>query len=319
MKSKKSKKVVSVVVTGVMILSLGVVGFSAYKVIPKLMEYKASDDTFNKMRDKGVREYEAADLLSVNNKDVSEEEADDSSKETPVTNTADIKDALHIDWEAFTGTEIVAWLQMDAINYPVMQSSDNDKYLHHLPDGSYNYGGTLFLYSHNNPLFSDQSSFIYGHNMANGSMFGTLKHYAKSDYTNHCFYVYLPDGTRRTYRFYSIASVKSDSNLYTWAFASDDSFLEWQTWVKEHSIYPNAPQPSKDAKYVTLSTCNGYAGTTSRLIVCGQLETIDTLQEPASWYSDYIAKYTSATDEKHKKADEIRTGLEQYLTDQRVS
>lgn len=64
-----------------------------------------------------------------------------------------------------------------------------------------------FLLNHNNPLFTDRSNFVYGHNMGNGSMFGRLKNYMTDASKDHLFYIYLPDGTRHVYQFFSVATV----------------------------------------------------------------------------------------------------------------
>ena len=62
------------------------------------------------------------------------------------------------------------------INYPVVQASDNDKYLYRDFYGSKNKNGTLFFDSRNSitPQGNDQSTIIYGHNMLSGQMFASL-------------------------------------------------------------------------------------------------------------------------------------------------
>ena len=60
------------------------------------------------------------------------------------------------------------------INYPVMQSEDNDFYLHHASDGSYLYAGSIFLDYRCNADFSSISNILYGHNMSNRSMFADV-------------------------------------------------------------------------------------------------------------------------------------------------
>ena len=285
-----------------------ILAYCLYRLVPKFLEYKASDDAYNKIRNEAVR---PADSSVTPLPDETLEEV--SSEKTSETDDVDRSDALWIDWDAFAGTEIVAWLQLGEISYPIMQASDNEKYLHHLPDGSYNYGGSIFLYNKNNPLFTDQNSFVYGHNMANGSMFGTLKQYADPSKKDSCFYVYLPDGTRRKYRFFSVMSVMDHSQAYTWTFASDDTFLEYQQWCKKQSLYENSPQPSKDARYVSLSTCNGYAGTNQRLVVQGQLERVDQIQEPASWYEEWLEKNNEALQARNEKVKELRQLKNDFL------
>lgn len=250
------------------------------KLVPKWMEYQESRRAFEQIEEEVV-----TPLLDAETEPEPEEETDAGEMETEAL-PDDLDQAIHIDWDALAGTDTVAWLQLDGISYPVLQAEDNETYLHHLPDGTYNYGGSLFLYNANDAAFTDESSFIYGHNMADGSMFGRLRDYTDSSYADHKFYLYLPDGDRLTYRFYSIVSASQDDSAYTWSFSSEASFLSWQEQMKGRSLYGNTPSPSGDAKYLTLSTCNGYAGTSQRLLLTGQLEARYHLQEPASWYKD---------------------------------
>lgn len=274
------------------LFALGGLAFCLSQLIPKLLEYRHSTDAFTEIADTGISDYDPADRLIAGDAEA-----------------ADVSDALTIDWDAYAGTEIVAWFQMDGLSYPIMQHVDNAYYLDHLPDGSYNAGGSLFLLNHNNPLFTDRSSFIYGHNMNNKTMFGSLKDYTTEQSKDHVFYLYLPDGTRHVYQFFSVATVFQESRAYTWSFESNDTFLAWQDWMLKESMVSTSLQKSEDAKFVTLSTCNGYSGTNHRLIVCGQEVRVDKLQNPASWYDAYLQKYNEESAAKRARLADIRADL----------
>ena len=74
---------------------------------------------------------------------------------------------------------VIGWIEIPglSISYPVVQGTDNAYYLHHLFTGEYNSSGSIFADWHNQPDFADPNTIVYGHNMKNGSMFGTLSHY----------------------------------------------------------------------------------------------------------------------------------------------
>ena len=95
--------------------------------------------------------------------------------------------------------EIVAWLSIDDTNidYPVVQHSDNDYYLHHLFTGEWNSSGCLFMDCNNLADFSDLHTIIYGHHMDNGSMFQNLMGYkGQSFYDEHpTAQLFTPGGT----------------------------------------------------------------------------------------------------------------------------
>ena len=258
---------------------VGVVVACACLLVPKLLEYKESDDAYKKLKDEVIE--------PENPTEPSKENASESVLDEETESETEEEEVFKVDWEKLKGTDVVAWLQIDEISYPVMHSDNNQKYLHALPDGTYNYGGSIFLYSKNKPLFEDKASFLYGHNMANGSMFGKLKRYTDKKYANHRFYVYLPDGTRRVYEFFGVLSTHEGSGFYVWSFGTDEEFMNWQKSVKNASFYKTGGEPSLDGKYVLLSTCNGPAGTSQRLLVIGKYMGSEEIQEPASWYDEY--------------------------------
>lgn len=80
--------------------------------------------------------------------------------------------------------EMVAWLTIDGtkIDYPVMQGSDNIKYLNTDPFGSYSLSGSIFLDSRNSSDMSDGYSVVYGHHMEHGKMFGALDDFLDRPY-----------------------------------------------------------------------------------------------------------------------------------------
>lgn len=79
---------------------------------------------------------------------------------------------------------MLAWLYCPdtVINYPVVQSDDNEYYLRRLMDGSSNTAGTLFADYRCSPDFSDPHTVIYGHNMKNDTMFGILPEYGAQEF-----------------------------------------------------------------------------------------------------------------------------------------
>lgn len=90
-----------------------------------------------------------------------------------------------IDFNALaqTNPEVVGWIYAPGtnINYPVVQATDNSKYLNTLFDGTSNASGAIFLdYEDNAPGMVDQQTTIYGHHMNDGSMFNVI-----SDTTDH--------------------------------------------------------------------------------------------------------------------------------------
>ena len=80
--------------------------------------------------------------------------------------------------------DVAGWLycQDTPIDLPIAACADNETYLHRIFDGTPNNTGTLFADCRNAADFSDAVTVIYGHNMKNGTMFGTLTKYKSQDY-----------------------------------------------------------------------------------------------------------------------------------------
>lgn len=109
----------------------------------------------------------------------------------PVSETAPIT----VDFERLQeeNKDIIAWLYCPdtEINYPVVQSKDNEYYLRRLLDGTWNIAGTLFMDYRNAADCSDLHTIIYGHNMKNNTMFGSLPKYSKQEYYEEHSVLYL--------------------------------------------------------------------------------------------------------------------------------
>ena len=123
----------------------------------------------------------------------------------------------------------------------------------------------------NHSDFSDKNTIIYGHNMKNGSMFGTLRNfyedevYEKAPY----FWIYTPDKIYR-YDIFSCAEVAVDSLAYQITFSEEGSFDQFIRDAYSRSVVKgNDIKVTAEDKIVTLSTCTGNEAT--RFIVQGKL------------------------------------------------
>lgn len=290
----RTHKIVSRVLNCVLVMCICGMLFFVFKISSEMMSAKESNAVFGDIQEQHVQEYDPAEKV-------------DGVEKTP-----DVVNAITVDWDSFDGTEIAAWFQMDDISYPIMQHTDNDYYLHHLPDGRWSSSGSLFLLAENNPFLTDNSSFVYGHNMLNGTMFSKLHRYTDIDSADKEFYIYLPDGTRHVYRFFAVEFVDASSDFYTWSFGSDDTFMAWQQRLLDGALFDTGYKADLGHKFVTLSTCARYAGYNKRLIVSGVEDRVETLQAPASWYSEYLEKYETIRDAWSDRSDAITAGLSEW-------
>lgn len=130
----------------------------------------------------------------------------DTSTETTGDGNQATDQRINFDELKATNPDTVAWLRVPntTINYPVVQTTDNATYLSKTFTGGYSLSGTIFLDKGNAADFSSVNSILYGHNRVDGTMFADLdKIYDGSLGNDIKIFLYLPDGTVRTYRVFS--------------------------------------------------------------------------------------------------------------------
>ena len=154
--------------------------------------------------------------------------------------------------------DVIAWIDIPglSISYPVVQGTDNAYYLHHLFTGEYNSSGSIFADWHNQPDFADPNTIVYGHNMKNGSMFGTLSHYQDQALweENPYFYLYVP-GKVMEYQIFSCYAGYVGSEAYTYAFPEADDFQNFLGKIRSYAGYDTGVEVGETDRVVTLSTC----------------------------------------------------------------
>lgn len=162
--------------------------------------------------------------------------------------------------------EMVAWLTIDdtPIDYPVMQGSDNIKYLNTDPFGSYALSGSIFLDSRNSSDMSDDYSVVYGHHMEHGRMFGALDDFLDRSYLEKHTSGSLIVGSDAevTYPIEVFASMK--------AKATDESIFEFKStdilgYIRSNS---EAFLREDDKPIIALSTCSSGDMVTRTIVFC---------------------------------------------------
>ena len=150
--------------------------------------------------------------------------------------------------------------QKDVLSYPVVQAEDNDKYLRHLLNGEYNIAGTLFVDARYPEGLDGRYSIIYGHNMDDGSMFGSI-----TSYKDEAYYKAHPEWElyigEDCYSYHVLAAFETEAEGFAFQFEplSDEEFLELIREAKELCPYEtDAPEITKDSVVTVLSTCIDY-------------------------------------------------------------
>ncbi len=154
----------------------------------------------------------------------------------------------------------VAWLSVAGteINYPVVQTKDNNYYLKHSFDKSYNQAGWIFADYRNNMKNLDKNTIIYGHAFLIKIMFGTLKNTLEQDWysnpDNHFVRLTTEDETT-TWEVFSTYRIKTTDDYLAVSFNNDTEFNNFVDLVKNRSIHRFENIPNFSDKIITLSTC----------------------------------------------------------------
>ena len=174
--------------------------------------------------------------------------------------------------------DVVGWITIPGtqIDYPFVQAEDNDKYLRADINGDYLYAGSIFMDALSAPDFSLFNTIIYGHNMKNGSMFGTLPIFRDEETFNRLTEgtVFLADAEYQFEIFACLLTNHDDSIVYT---SLQNTAVEKQAlldYLKESASQYREIGVSTDDHILTLSTCS-YEFSDARTVVVGRLVKVD--------------------------------------------
>ena len=184
---------------------------------------------------------------------------------------------ITVDWDALRAEnpDIVAWLYCEGtiINYPVVQTTDNDKYLKTGFSGQTTDNGCLFVDYNSRIGVTASNLIIYGHNMKDESMFGTLKNYVNKSYFDEhpALFLLTPDGNYRI-ELACCRIVEATKENFPVYFNQTVSYASYLDKISTDCFWLSDDFITADYQLVTLSTCTSAAGYDDpRLLVQGSL------------------------------------------------
>ena len=172
-------------------------------------------------------------------------------------------------------SDTVGWIKVNNtnINYPVVQTKDNDYYLNNAYDKSKNIAGWIYVDYRNNLDIINKNTIIYGHSGLKGNlMFSSLKNvlnkswYLNNDNRNIYFSI---KGKEYVWKIFSIYTIKTTSDYLDIDFYDDNKYSEFINKIKNRSINNFNEEVTVEDKILTLSTC--YKDDTNRLVVHAKL------------------------------------------------
>ncbi|NLY44608.1 MAG: class B sortase [Tissierella sp.] len=243
------KKTIRIII---LVIAIGIMTFSGYKMWDIYREYTIGDQFYH--------EYANNFIIDI----VEAREVEDEEEENHIS----------IDFDALIveNQDVVGWIYSEAtpINYPIVQSKDNDYYLRRMLNGSYNIAGSIFMDYRNSSDFTDLNTIIYGHNLKNGTMFGTLKEYRSEEYYEKHPIIYLAT-SKNNYSIEVIAGYQTDiySNIYKIPETTEELEVLYEEIIERSTFKTNALFQEGD-RLITLSTCTDGPDI-SRYVLIGKL------------------------------------------------
>lgn len=160
------------------------------------------------------------------------------------------------------------------VNYPVVQTSNNDYYLNHSFEKKKSSLGAIFM-DYRNQEFENQNTVIYGHSTKNQSMFGSLEEMDDNDFFNEEDNNYIEllttDNRSLKYQIFSYYIIKKEEYYITPSFNSNSEYESFINTIKKRSKKKFDIEVTTNDKILTLSTCYGTGNTTKRRVVHAKL------------------------------------------------
>ncbi|MCI8527951.1 MAG: class B sortase [Lachnospiraceae bacterium] len=172
--------------------------------------------------------------------------------------------------------KLIGWIKIDDtnINYPVLQTDNNEYYLDHNVNEEYDINGSIFMDKDCDIVKPSTNYILYGHHMKNGKMFGKLDSYqSESYYKEHPYISFDTIYEKGTYEvmyvFRSRVYKETEIVFKYYQFIDANGEQEFESHMQEMaamSLYDTGVTASYGDQLLTLSTCD-YQETDGRFVV----------------------------------------------------
>ncbi|MBR3523641.1 MAG: class B sortase [Bacilli bacterium] len=159
-----------------------------------------------------------------------------------------------------TNPNTKGWIQIAGtnINYPFVQTTDNNFYLFHSFDNSYNEAGWVFMDYRNNVENFDRNTIIYAHGRYDNTMFGTLKNVFQNNWLDNQanYIVKLSTPYENTlWQVFSVYRIKTTDDYIQVYFNDDDEYQKFLNMIIGRSMHNFNTTVNANDNILTLSTC----------------------------------------------------------------
>ena len=246
------KKIIKLIIT---IILIGILIFSGYKIITWLEENQRSKETLDEIN-------KTVEVIEKEDDETTEivEQTKEISSTSPYWDYIKMN-LIDVDLNELKNKnqDTVGWINVSGtnINYPFVQTNDNNYYLTHSFDKTYNSAGWIFLDYRNNKNITNKNSIIYGHDRYNNTMFGDLRNILTNGWLNnndnHTIRLSLPN-ENSLWQVFSVYHIKTTTDYLEISF-TDNEYQSFIDLITDRSNYNFDAKPTIKDRIITLSTC----------------------------------------------------------------
>lgn len=258
------------------VLLSAVIVFCVVKIITVKLEYDTGEQIYGEALDTFVANPQGA--VENGGQTPPNGETQDDGQTAPDAPEKEVFPDLGIDFEKLRAVneDIIGWIWIPdtRINYPLLQGENNSEYLRTAYNLEPSRFGSVFLDYRNAPDFTDTNTIIYGHNMRNDAMFGTLSDFEDLEFAEGHTDMYLfTENATYHYRIFSAYTARTYEFPYIINFEFVKSHEEFLQFIVDESVSLKREEPlTLEDHIVTLSTCLSTSSYTKRFVIHGVLE-----------------------------------------------
>lgn len=170
---------------------------------------------------------------------------------------------FNIHWNKIS-SNIKAWIYIPGtnINYPILQARDNNYYLNYNLYGNKSIDGEIFFDYRQKPDFSEKNTFIYGHDLYDGTKFSELNNFYSANYFNQHKKMYVYTRNKRyNGTAFAIQANGGFSKAHNVSIKDSSQLYNYVKYLKGRSVVRSNVSPSSVKKMMTLWTCSEHQTT----------------------------------------------------------
>lgn len=178
------------------------------------------------------------------------------------TNDSEYEKSFTIDFEGLKSlnSDTVGWIIVPGVNlsFPVVKTNNNEYYLKHSFDKTYNPCGWIFADSNNKFDGEDKNIIIYGHNRRDGTMFSPMTNILNPSWyndENNKYITLITEQGEEKYEVFSIYQREVEDYYIQTNFRSTKDYLNFLNTLKSRSTKDYQVTLTAKDQILTLSTC----------------------------------------------------------------